>query len=377
MIGNQRSQVTEPIQPSKAIRDQEKIHLPTFCLQYFSNMAVYFVGITSTDSWSRLPCFGIMVTAYVQACQDRGYSRVTQEHYRKGSEKFLSFLESKGLSTCAQITAQHCAAYLETWLGYQPKTVELQLCALRSFLRYLHATGQHDRDLTRTLPSVRVSRQARIPSAWTVDQVRQVLEVIDRGNPAVKRDYAMILLVARLGLRTMDVKHLKLQHLHWANHRIDMVTSKTGQRLSLPLLPDVGWAIIDYLKNGRPQADSPYVFLRHLAPLEPFTDDDHLHQVLEKYRLMAHVPLPLRVQCVNGKGPRSITVRGDEAKMQERRQEQASEEWQAHYCERRRVEHVNEQLTARGGRQGRYIGERKTRENGAKWYQNMINQLEQ
>jgi len=69
---------------------------------------------------------------------------------------------------------------------------------------------------------------------------------------------------------------------------------------------------------------------------------------------------PLRAQCVDGKGPRSITVRGDEVKMQERRQAQAGDEWQAHYCERSRVEHVNEQLTAHGGRQGQYIGERKT-----------------
>jgi integrase len=118
------------------------------------------------------------------------------------------------------------------------------------------------------------------------------LDVIDRGNPTGKRDYAMILLVARLGLRSMDVKHLQLEHLHWADNRIEFVAFKTGQPLTLPLLPDVGWAIIDYLKHGRPQVDSPYVFLRHLAPLEPFSDDDHLHQVLEKYCHMAHVPLP-------------------------------------------------------------------------------------
>lgn len=90
----------------------------------------------------------------------------------------------------------------------------------------------------------------------------------------------------------MDVKHLQLQHIHWAEHRIEMVASKTGKRLNLPLLPDVGWALIDYLKNGRPRVDSPYVFLRHLAPLEPFADEDRLHQVLDKYRKMAHVPLP-------------------------------------------------------------------------------------
>ena len=234
--------------------------------------------------------FADVLRAYASACQAR-YSQVTQEHYRKSAEKFLSVLESRGVSRVEDVTASHCRAYLETWSGYQPKTIEQQLCGLRSFLRYLLETGQHDQDLAATLPSVRVARQARIPSTWTPDQVKQVLAAIDRGNPTGKRDYAMILLVARLGLRSRDVKHLQLQHLHWADQRIEFVASKTGQRLTLPLLPDVGWALIDYLKNGRPQVDSPYVFLRQLAPLEPFADEDHLHQFLEKYRKMAHVPL--------------------------------------------------------------------------------------
>ena len=237
------------------------------------------------------PSFTAVLEAYIQTCGER-YSRVTQDHYRKSAEKFLSFLESQEITVLGQITARHCRAYIETWMGYQPKTIEQQLCGLRSFLRYVHQAGQHEHDLSPTLPSVRVARQARIPSAWTPEQVKQVLEVIDRGNPTGKRDYAMILLVARLGLRSMDVKHLQLQHLLWADNRMELVASKTGQRLTLPLLPDVGWAIIDYLKHGRPQVDSPYVFLRHLAPLEPFADDDHLHQILEKYRRMAHVPLP-------------------------------------------------------------------------------------
>jgi len=67
-------------------------------------------------------------------------------------------------------------------------------------------------------------------------------------------------------------------------------TIQNVQDQSLPLLPDVGWAIIDYLKNGRPKVDSPYVFLRHLAPLEPFSDDDRLHQIVVKYMKLAHIP---------------------------------------------------------------------------------------
>ena len=61
--------------------------------------------------------------------------------------------------------------------------------------------------------------------------------------------------------------------------------------LSLPLLPDVGSAIIDYLKNGRPKVESPYVFLRHLTPLEPFSDDDRLHQIVVKYMRLAQIPI--------------------------------------------------------------------------------------
>jgi integrase len=118
-----------------------------------------------------------------------------------------------------------------------------------------------------------------------------MLDVIDRGNPAGKRDYAMILLAARLGFRTMDIKHLKLDNLKWQSNRIEFMQSKTSRLQSLPLLPDVGWAIIDYLKNGRPKVDSPYVFLRHLAPLEPFSDDDRLHQIVVKYMRLAKIPI--------------------------------------------------------------------------------------
>ncbi len=242
--------------------------------------------LLQTDMYKRVS------SSYVDYCQLRQYARATQEHYRKGAEKFLSFLESQGVTDCAFITSKHCSSYMLTWLGYQAKTVELQCCALRSFLRYLHASQQHAQNLADTVPSISIHKHARIPSAWTAEQVNQVLNAIDRGNPSGKRDYAMILLIARLGLRTMDVKHLQITDLYWNERRIEFVVSKTGQTLSLPLLPDVGWAIIDYLKHGRPHVNSPYLFLRHLAPLEPFADDNHLHQILEKYRRLAHVSLP-------------------------------------------------------------------------------------
>jgi integrase/recombinase XerD len=228
---------------------------------------------------------------YVNHCRQEEYSKVTQNHYGKISEQFLSFLESQEIVSYSDITAKHVSGYINTLLGYSYKTVELHLCVLRSFLRYLHTNDLHPRDLAQTIPAIKARKQNRIPSVWTPEHVTKLLDVLDRGNPAGKRDYAMILLVARLGLRTIDIKHLKLDNLKWPDNRIELIQSKTSGVLSLPLLPDVGWAIIDYLKNGRPKVECPYVFLRQLAPLEPFSDEDRLHQIVVKYMRLAKIPI--------------------------------------------------------------------------------------
>ena len=235
--------------------------------------------------------FKEVLQGYLSHCQAKEYAKVTQNHYRNIAEKFLSFLESLGISQTTDIIARHTSDYINTLMGYSYKTVELQLCGLRSFLRYLYENGLHPEELSQAIPALKARKQNRIPSVWTKEDVSKLLDAIDRGNPAGKRDYAIILMVTRLGLRTIDIKHLKLSDLHWRDNRIELTQSKTATPLTLPLLPDVGWAIIDYLKNGRPKVDSPYVFLRHLAPLVPFADEDRLHQIVVKYMRLAKIPL--------------------------------------------------------------------------------------
>ena len=233
----------------------------------------------------------ILLQGYKAHCQQKEYSKVTQNHYRKIGEKFLSFLESQGIRQSTDIAASHTSGYINTLMGYSYKTVELELCGLRSFLRYLHENDLHPENLAKAIPAIKARKQNRIPSVWTQDNVAKLLDAIDRGNPAGKRDYAIILLVTRLGLRTIDVKHLRLSDLKWRDNRIELIQSKTAAVLNLPLLPDVGWAIIDYLKNGRPKVESPFVFLRHLAPLAPFSDEDRLHQIVVKYMRLAKIPV--------------------------------------------------------------------------------------
>jgi len=148
-----------------------------------------------------------------------------------------------------------------------------------------------DDTVLEAVPAAKSTRQARIPSVWDPADVTKILQAMDRGNPCGKRDCAIILLITRLGLRGIDVKRLRFGDFDWPGNRLSLVQAKTGRRVQLPLLKDVGWSVIDYIRSGRPPSDCPQVFIRHTAPIGPFSDQDHLHQILLKHARAAHVPV--------------------------------------------------------------------------------------
>jgi len=213
----------------------------------------------------------------------------TVRAYATVAGEFIAFAGARG--GLDGLDAGVIDAFVATLAGYQAKTVEHKLCAVRSFLRFAGGSGLVDEAVLEAVPAAKSARQVRIPSVWNPADVTKVLEAIDRGNPCGKRDYAIILLITRLGLRGIDVKRLQFADFDWPGNRLSVVQAKTGHRVQLPLLKDVGWAVIDYLRSGRPQSDCPQVFLRHTAPIGPFADQDHLHQILVKHARAAHVPL--------------------------------------------------------------------------------------
>jgi integrase len=213
----------------------------------------------------------------------------TVRAYGTVAGEFLAFTASRG--GLAALDGAVIGAFVTTLAGYQAKTVEHKLCAVRSLLRFAVAGGLTDADVLEKVPAVKSIRQARVPSVWEAADVAKILEAIDRANPSGKRDYAIVLLICRLGLRAVDVKRLRFADLDWPGNRVSVVQAKTGRRVDLPLLKDVGWAIIDYIRHGRPASDCPQVFLRHTAPIGPFSDQDHLHQILVKHARVARVSL--------------------------------------------------------------------------------------
>jgi integrase len=213
----------------------------------------------------------------------------TVRSYGTVAGEFLAFTDARG--GLAGLDAGVVGAFVVTLAGYQAKTVEHKLCAVRSLLRFAASDGLIDGTLPAAVPAAKSTRQARVPSVWSPGDVAKILQAVDRGNPCGRRDYAIILLITRLGLRGVDVKRLRFADLDWPGNRLSVVQAKTGRRVQLPLLKDVGWAVIDYIRHGRPRCDCPQVFVRHTAPIGPFSDQDHLHQILAKHARAAHVPL--------------------------------------------------------------------------------------
>ncbi len=231
-----------------------------------------------------------LVKGFDVYCKSLGYCSSTQRSYRRTTANLLSFLEARDCSA-SNIDTADLEDYVKTLMGYSYKMVEFTLCGTRAFLRYLYSEQILCKDLSEKLPSIKTRRQTRIPSVWQYDDLVRLLNTIDRGNPSGKRDYAIILLVARLGLRSIDVKNLTLSNIKWHERLIVFTQSKSKETVTLPLLKDVGWAIIDYLKNGRPISEHSNIFLRHTAPILPFSDEDHLHQIIVRYMRMAKLPI--------------------------------------------------------------------------------------
>jgi integrase len=186
-------------------------------------------------------------------------AKSTVRTYGTLAGEFVAFLGTRGgLAGC---DAAAIGAFVATLAGYQVKTVEQKLCAVRSFLRFAASDGLVEAAVVDAVPAVPSSRQARIPSVWDRGEVTRIMDAIDRGNACGKRDYAIVLLITRLGLRGIDVRRLEFGDFDWPGNQSSIVQAKTGRRVQLPLLKDVGWAVIDYVRHGRPACDCPQVFL--------------------------------------------------------------------------------------------------------------------
>ena len=197
---------------------------------------------------------------------------------------FLNAMEEVGIKTLPDITAEDLLDYLHGLnQDYSDQWKRAHAYAIRKFLNCPDLKLVFSYDLDALLLGFRHSKHQRLESYYTVDEIRAVMDAVDRDTKWGKTIYAMMLLACIYGLRVSDIRNLLFESIHWKERTISFYQIKTGRYVELPLIDEVALSILDYLKNVRPVSDDPHVFLRHTRPFAPYSQKDNFGSKVSHY----------------------------------------------------------------------------------------------
>jgi site-specific recombinase XerD len=180
--------------------------------------------------------------------------------------RFLHEVCPAGDDDLGKIGQESVIGYIERHArDWSPKTGKAMCWSLRSFLRYLHHRGLNPRALDGCVPSIRRSKFATLPTHLPAVQVQKALDGCDRATAIGRRDYAILMLLAKLGLRAGEVATLTLDDIDWRSGEM-LIRAKGRQRARMPMPPDVGAAVVAYLCDSRRTSSCRRLFLRMMAP---------------------------------------------------------------------------------------------------------------
>ena len=206
-----------------------------------------------------------MINQFTKSLEDKRLSDKTIKLYK---DTLISFATSQILMDCKSfrdLTRENILYFVSS----SKNAYANKLQRLRKFLGFLHETGTTNTDFSDMFANVRVLRREKLPSYYSKEEIRCLEQSIDRNCAIGKRDYAIILLASRLGLRSSDIRTLTFSNFDWDKNEINLIQYKTKKYISLPLLSEVGDAIIDYIRYARPKTNCKEIFLTFTRPYRP------------------------------------------------------------------------------------------------------------
>ena len=235
---------------------------------------------------------GISVKQYIEYRRSN-VSKARLQSIQLYMERFCEYVNKNTSTGVEGLNAEIIQNFVASCNIYTVATVAGIAICLRGYLKYLYEQELTQKNLSTLVPHIFRRRDSEIPSAYAAEDIEKLLSVIDRSYSKGKRDYAMILIAARLGLRSSDICGLTFSSIDWERNTISLTQQKTEEQVSYPLLEDVGVAIIDYLKYGRKAAlDKTYVFLSELPPYARLKNGS-LYNIVDTYMKRANIHVPV------------------------------------------------------------------------------------
>jgi site-specific recombinase XerD len=223
--------------------------------------------------------------------QERGLAQATVVTYMPYVRRFLAEQFGRDQIDFAQLTPASVIGFVQKSIQQLKSAagMQLQITALRSFLRHLLVQGNITANLAACIPAVANWSLSNVPKFLSSEQVRKTLDSCDRESAYGKRNYAILLLLARLGLRAGEIVLLTLDDIDWEQGLITL-HGKGKRIVQMPLPSDVGEAIAAYVRFGRPECGScRRVFIRNYAPLVGFASSASISSIVAQALRQANV----------------------------------------------------------------------------------------
>lgn len=212
---------------------------------------------------------GLMMKDFLAYKRSHRLREVTLDKIESHMSNFNFWLSTNGILSINDIKHHHIITFIKSLDPHKKSLIHDTLMDLRGFFKFLYEKGIIPTNISTFIPKDNYQKQAKLPSYYTEEEIEKLLKSVDRGNIVGKRDYAILVLAAYLGLRAADIARLRFENLHWNENTINLRQYKTDKNISLPLLPVVGNALLDYIQYGRPKSDDQYIFLLVISPFPP------------------------------------------------------------------------------------------------------------
>lgn len=228
--------------------------------------------------------------------REQGLAEITVENYARWVRKFLVWRFGRGDICLSDVRVTDAATFIQSEAKrMRPAALKNIANALRSFLRYSQSRGEVSAGLVASVPTVATwASTPLIPRAISAEHAQRAIDSCDRQSAGGLRDRAVLLLLARLGLRACEIVRLTLDDIDWDRAQL-RVRGKGGRESLLPLAADVGEGIVAYLQHGRPASPDRHLFLRSVAPIRGLMEgSDAIGTIVRRAILRAKVDAPHR-----------------------------------------------------------------------------------
>lgn len=238
--------------------------------------------------------FNVIIKKYFNYLNDLNQANYTIQQKLVNTYLFFDYLEKNKISSFKKVERKNIYNYVELYDSYEHclSYKDRNKLNIKLFLNWTYSNNYSNISGDMTFPKIVWHLRTNIKTYYTKEEITKLLNIIDRRTKRGKEDYLIISLICYLGLRISDVVNLKISDINFNENTISIIQYKTNERLTLPLIDEIKYAILDYLKNVRPkEADLDFIFITNVKPYKHHIELKRHSYIVKSYFIKSGVDI--------------------------------------------------------------------------------------